>query len=183
MGRTIVFLFFLIGFGIFVLLKHASAGLKAGYEAASRNSEGVVQSFASFRDAVSHDEERLVNSHRIIYGLLSSQLALASVPVGAVPLHSRAADEYSIGYICGFVDCFTAKVKLRKIEFSYLLRTIFIRIFGNDGAAIIAAKLSSGMYDGSKSFASGFDMGADDSRGYAEEGGARIPSGLFSHLV
>src|SRR4051794_10584091 len=109
MGRAIVFVFFFIGFVIFLFIKYAAFGVKAAYHAV--NEPETFQKFLQGREVPDRsgsldlaDNSKIVRKADFIAGLVGTQLAFTDYEPGKIPEGSNASDEFSAGYLWGFID-------------------------------------------------------------------------------
>lgn len=102
MGKAIVAMFFVLGFGIFSFIKFASKGVRAAYKAVNEEPGSSRQ----MMQAPVHDD-KLKMMCDLLVRLLSIQRVMISSPDDR--LFENADDDWSLGYVYGFSDAMMQK--------------------------------------------------------------------------
>ncbi|ASJ37526.1 hypothetical protein TI24_07855 [Vibrio vulnificus] len=123
MGKGIVIIFFIVGFVIFSVIKLAARGVKTAYDVVNEKTPSPQN------NAI---DEIVSTSINALSSLLQMQQMLMTSENGSLP--SKSKDEWSIGYIAGYVDAY---LQLKGISFNstpkiamYIMASVFISLYG-----------------------------------------------------
>lgn len=184
MGRAVVVVFFVIGFFVFTFIKLAASGVKSAYNAV-KDDDYTNSKFSKSPSGQTDPSNQAISTIDFLTSTLSMQTMLMGT--GGTTLPDRSKDEWSIGYVGGYVDAMLQRQgKSLSSDAHYcmlVMSCVFARLFGEiEGEALFKKFISLQTERHEKNLA-GQLAGGNDLEDFCASDGKSNPIGWSGYVL